>query len=151
VPDQPPPLAGPLPRERIRELVPHAGAMCLLDRMLTYDAGRIVCVATSHHDRDNPLRRDGVLGAVCGVEYAAQAMALHGALQGTRDQARAGYLVSLRDVRCLVATLDELPGDLEIMAEQQAQNGVIVAYRFDIRAAGRLLLGGRATVILDAG
>jgi len=63
--------------------LPHAGRMCLLERLESWDGDSITCIATSHRDADNPLRRGGHLHAVAGVEYAAQAMALHGNLLST--------------------------------------------------------------------
>jgi predicted hotdog family 3-hydroxylacyl-ACP dehydratase len=56
----------------IRALIPHAGAMCLLDRVESWDATHIRCVTDSHHRADNPLRQSNGLRAICGVEYAAQ-------------------------------------------------------------------------------
>jgi predicted hotdog family 3-hydroxylacyl-ACP dehydratase len=91
-------LTPPLDRGAIARLVPHGGAMCLLDRALFWDADSIVCEADRHRDPANPLRRDGRLPAVCGVEYALQAMALHGALLASGAAQPAGYLSSLRDV-----------------------------------------------------
>ncbi len=141
----------PLRRARIARLLPHAGAMCLLETVEACDEARIVCRATSHRDPGNPLRREGVLRAVSGVEYAAQAMALHGALRARREQPRVGYLVSVRDVRCDAATLDAHPGDLEIVAELLAGDDANVAYAFAIRALTLPLLSGRATVSLEPG
>lgn len=69
-----------LTREQILGLIPHQGTMCLLDRVLAWSAGEITCAASSHLAADNPLRRDGRLGAICGIEYGLQAAALHGAL-----------------------------------------------------------------------
>ena len=54
--------------------------MCLLDEVLSWDATRIRCRSNTHRTADNPLRAHGRLGAACGIEYAAQAMAVHGAL-----------------------------------------------------------------------
>jgi predicted hotdog family 3-hydroxylacyl-ACP dehydratase len=65
--------------------LPHAGRMCLLERLESWDGDSITCIATSHRDADNPLRRGGRLHAVAGVEYAAQAMALHGSLLSATD------------------------------------------------------------------
>ena len=53
-----------LSREAIAALVPHQGAMCLLDRALEWDAARIICEAESHAAPGNPLRRDGMLPAI---------------------------------------------------------------------------------------
>ena len=60
--------------------IPHHGSMCLLHAVSQWDERRIVCEALSHVDPDNPLRAQGRLGAANGVEYAAQAMAVHGGL-----------------------------------------------------------------------
>ncbi|MCY7388737.1 MAG: 3-hydroxylacyl-ACP dehydratase, partial [Burkholderiales bacterium] len=57
--------------------VPHTGRMCLLDRVLQWDAHAIRCSATSHRDPDNPLREAGGLAMLAGIEYAAQAAAVH--------------------------------------------------------------------------
>ena len=58
----------------ICRLIPHAGAMCLLDTVDAWTESCITCTATSHRDVSNPLRRREKLDAICGLEYAAQAM-----------------------------------------------------------------------------
>jgi predicted hotdog family 3-hydroxylacyl-ACP dehydratase len=137
-----------LEQARIRELVPHAGRMCLLERATYWDERRIRCTASSHLEADHPLRREGVLRTAAGIEYAAQAMALHGALLRGEHRAGAGVLLSLRDVRCRVPTLDALPGAIEVEAEQVMSDGANLIYAFAVRAAGEELLSGRATVVL---
>ena len=74
----------------IATLIPHTGAMVLLDRVEAWDTDGILCRARSHLDDDNPLRRDGRLAACCGLEYALQAAALHGALIAGGVPQRAG-------------------------------------------------------------
>jgi predicted hotdog family 3-hydroxylacyl-ACP dehydratase len=84
-----------LERSEIARLIPHAGAMCLLDAVVSWDADRIRCVSRTHRDPDNPLRAGAELDAVCGIEYAAQAMALHGGLAlSAGAPTPAGYLAS---------------------------------------------------------
>ena len=136
-------------RTEIAALIPHAGAMCLLDEVVCWDAAHILCRSGSHRQNDHPLAQDGQLPAVCGVEYAAQAMAVHGALSGSGGTTPAsGYLASLRDVACQVARLDSLDGDLEIEAEQLLGEAGRVIYRFAISCNGRPVLSGRAAVVL---
>jgi len=138
-------------REQIAGLIPHSGAMCLLDGVLQWDANHILCTSRSHRAVDNPLRTDGRLPAVCGVEYAAQAMAVHGGLAGkVGSRPRAGYLASLRDVVCLRDRLDDLEGDLVVEAEQVAGDGVHVIYQFRLRVGEVEVLNGKAMVVLDA-
>jgi predicted hotdog family 3-hydroxylacyl-ACP dehydratase len=136
----------------IAQRVPHQGRMCLLDRLQRWSATEIHCSARSHHDADNPLRSAGGLLAPCAIEYAAQAMALHGALAAPQGEPpSAGYLASVRGVRCAVARLDTVYGDLQIHAERQAGNAHQVLYRFRVQdARGALLVEGRATVVLNA-
>ena len=131
--------------------VPHAGAMCLLDRLLAWDAAGVRCSAVSHADPANPLRSAGGLLAPCAIEYAAQAMALHGALAAPAGRAPApGFLASARNVRLHVARLDDVPGAIEIEVAKIAGDERQALYRFALRAAdGRALVDGRAAVVLN--
>lgn len=125
--------------------------MCLLDRVLAWDAQRIVCSATSHRDMDNPLRQFDRLGAACGIEYAAQAMAVHGALAAPQDAPpRPGMLVSVRAVQLHASRIDDLVADLAVNVERISGDASMLLYQFSVRAAGRLLLEGRASVLLGS-
>lgn len=131
--------------------IPHQGSMCLLDAVVDWSPTSIACRAVSHTDPANPLRAADRLGVAAGIEYAAQAMAVHGALlAATNDPPRQGYLASVRGVQLHVARLDDLPGELCITAECLSGNGNHILYQFAIDHAGRCLLEGRAAVILDA-
>lgn len=142
-------LTPPLDRGAIARLVPHGGAMCLLDRALAWDAESIACEADRHRDPDHPLRRGGRLPAVCGVEYALQAMALHGALVGEGAAQPAGYLSSLRGVSLDGAErLDTVAGPLGIRALALAAEAGGFIYRFEVEGGGRILLTGQAAIIL---
>jgi predicted hotdog family 3-hydroxylacyl-ACP dehydratase len=137
-------------RAQIAGLIPHSGAMCLLDGVVQWDSDRILCTSRSHRAVDNPLRADGGLPAVCGVEYAAQAMAIHGALAGkVGGRPRAGYLASLRNVVCRRDRLDDLEGDLVVEAEHVAGDGAHVIYRFRLRVGEVEVLSGQAMVVLE--
>ena len=126
--------------------------MCLLDHVEAWDRQRIQCRASSHRAADNPLRAYGRLGAACGIEYAAQAMAVHGALLAPpeRTGARVGYLVSVRGTQLHVPRLDDISADLLVEATCITRSENNVLYRFSVSAAGRLLLDGRAAVVLNA-
>lgn len=144
-------------RAWIAARIPHQGSMCLLDGVVAWDTASIRCLATSHAHTDNPLRAQGRLAAVCGIEYAAQAMAVHGALLaetaqdgGAQQRPRTGYLASVRKLVLQVERLDDIPAPLEITAERISGEGATVLYAFVVGAAGRTLLSGRAAVILDA-
>lgn len=138
-------------KAEIATLIPHAGDMCLLDGVLDWDESSIRCISAQHRAPHNPLRRGGRLDAVCGVEFAAQAMAAHGRLAGGADGTpRAGYLASLRDLVCREERLDLLAGDLVISAERLMGDGARVIYGFALHCDGVELLSGRAAVVLDA-
>lgn len=125
--------------------------MCLLEAVVACSEGTIDCRATSHRNPDNPLRAEGRLGAANGIEYAAQAMAVHGALLAGQEGApRQGYLTSVRSVRLLVERLDDLPQALDIHAERLSADTNHILYQFSLSHAGQLLLDGRAAVVLDA-
>jgi predicted hotdog family 3-hydroxylacyl-ACP dehydratase len=142
----------PLDRDWIAQRIPHAGAMCLLDRVLAWDAGRLRCLATSHLSPGNPLRSGGRLSVVCGIEYAAQAAAVHGALRaaGGGEAPRGGFLASVRSVEFNARRLDTLDGGLIVEVERLSGDGNDALYQFRLLAAdGRALLTGRLAVRLD--
>jgi predicted hotdog family 3-hydroxylacyl-ACP dehydratase len=138
--------------------------MCLLDEVLAWDAARIRCRSGTHRSPDNPLRAHGRLGAACGIEYAAQAMAVHGALiaasaplaSTVSSQLRGsigagvGYLASVRNVALQVSRLDDLEEDLIAAAERITGDGRTVLYEFNVSSAGRVLMSGRASIVFDA-
>ena len=154
-----PTLPQTLGRDAIATLIPHSGAMCLLDRLLSWDAQRIACRATNHRAAGHPLRsRSGLLAPVA-IEYAAQAMALHGALigQAAGMPATPGYLASARGVRLHVLRLDDLPlahnaddpDELHIEATRQAGDAQQILYTFSVSHQGRPVADGRAAVVLN--
>jgi predicted hotdog family 3-hydroxylacyl-ACP dehydratase len=137
-------------KAEIEQRIPHAGKMCLLDGVLEWNADTIRCRAISHREPNNPLRRNGKLYAITGVEYASQAMAIHGALSGAvAGRPRAGYLASLRDVVCHRARLDDGAEELIISAERLMGDESRVVYGFSVASDGEEIVAGRATVVLD--
>jgi predicted hotdog family 3-hydroxylacyl-ACP dehydratase len=140
-----------LNHEQLCQLIPHAGTMCLLDSVIDWSAEEIQCRATSQCAPDNPLRHNHALAAINGVEYAAQAMAIHGALLS--DSARppsVGYLAALRDVQLMA---DSLHQESELLLHCRKlsgdSNGFI--YSFEVHGTTALLVSGRATVITQRG
>lgn len=140
-----------LDRAAIAARIPHQGSMCLLDAVTAWDDSRIACLASSHADPANPLRAEGRLGAANGIEYAAQAMAIHGALLAGNDgPPRQGYLASVRGVTLHVDRLDTLPEALTVCAERLSGDANNILYQFSLSHGADCLLEGRAAVILDA-
>ena len=134
----------------IAALIPHRDSMCLLHEVRHHDALSITCTARSHRLPTNPLLENGRLHSVCGVEYAAQAMAVHGALLAGRSRAvpRGGRLAGLRSLELNVTRLDDIDAELEISATLVLGDGNNMIYAFTVHASSQLLLSGRATVVL---
>lgn len=144
-------MAATLDRDAIAKMIPHAGTMCLLDQVVAWDASSIRCVSARHRLADNPLRHEGRLGVLGGIEFAAQAMATHGRLAGAvTAQPRAGMIASLRDIACHTDRLDACDDDLVIDATLVMGDDDRVIYSFSITCAKQKLLSGRATVLLQA-
>ena len=130
-----------LDRAGIAARIPHHGSMCLLDGVESWNDTQIHCQASSHTAPDNPLRAAGRLG-----------LAVHGALRAGADGApRTGYLTSVREVEFHAERLDRDTTPLDIHAECLSGDGNHLIYSFRLETAGRLLLTGRASVMLDAG
>jgi len=138
-----------LGKAEIAALIPHAGSMCLLDAVVHWDSKSITCVASNQRDSGHPLASDGRLDAICGVEYAAQTMAIHGGLIAGR-RPEAGYLASVRDVVCHTERLDTADGDLEVSATLLFGDIGGAVYGFVLRCGTETLLEGRAAVAIDA-
>ncbi|WP_157270453.1 3-hydroxylacyl-ACP dehydratase [Azohydromonas aeria] len=139
-----------LERADIAARIPHQDRMCVLDRVREWDADGVTCTTGSHRDADNPLRSASGLLSPCAIEYAAQAMAVHGALVAPPEAGpRPGFLASVRDVRLHTARLDLLPGDLEVQVWRLAGAGSQVLYQFRVSSDGALVAEGRAAVVLD--
>jgi len=131
-----------LTRAQIASRIPHAGAMCLLDSVLSWDATSIVCSAEAPAADHALANADGV-PAVAAVEYAAQAAAVHGALLDDSAAARAGMLAKLSHVELANGAID---GALTVRAELLSRVATGCMYDFSVadtqacRARGRLLV-----------
>ena len=131
--------------------IPHQGTMCLLDQVLSWDEQTIICGSSTHRATDNPLRAHGRLGAACAIEYAAQAIAVHGALLRTHtgtDESGLRLLASARQVELWVARLDDQAVDLRVSAQRLHSNTRGALYSFSVHAETSLLARGRASVLL---
>ena len=140
-----------LDRAGIALRIPHSGSMCLLERLEGWDTESIRCTTTTHALADNPLRTESGLLAPNAIEYAAQAMALHGGLLAEEGSApSAGFLASARNVKLAVARLDDVAGSLQVGARRLSGDDRQILYEFTVAAEdGRMLAEGRAVVVLN--
>src|SRR5260221_1645467 len=129
----------PLDRQWIEQHIPHKGRMCLLDEVLSWDATRIRCRSATHRSADNPLRLHGRLGIACGIEYAAQAMAVHGALRAASLSLEnpGGLLASGRGLTMNVDRLADIGGSLLARGAPVPGDRTIGVYQFSLAYAAR--------------
>ena len=137
-------------RDELCARIPHAGSLCLIDRVTAWDEDRIQCSTQTHHDPANPLRRDGHLWAVHLIEYAGQAAALHGALARCKPEDAEGprtLLAAVSSVELDVRFLDILDGPLDIFAVRELSSSRNAIYRFSAAAPGQSVGRGRFVVM----
>lgn len=128
--------------------LPHGDDMRLLDRVVHFDADSIRCMANSHRDRENPMRIDNSLPILCGLEYAAQALALHGVLVASRspdivlnrDQI---FIVMVKGVSCRVDRLDVYDAELQVNGRIVFRQNAAAVYDFSLEADGDILIEGQ--------
>jgi predicted hotdog family 3-hydroxylacyl-ACP dehydratase len=138
-----------LTHDTLCEMIPHHGSMCLLDSVIEWNETSISCRATSQCERHNPLRQNDVLTAINGVEYAAQAMAVHGALlDRAADKPGVAYLAALRGVTLHCDTLHQYP-ELILQCQRLGGDSNGFIYTFQVNNDKTVLLEGRATVIKE--
>ena len=138
-----------LSRQALCDLMPHAGAMCLIDELLQWDSDSILCRSHSHRSPTNPLRGADGLSAVHAIEYAAQAIGLHGGLlaQSVGDAPAAGMLVSLRQTRLSRERLDDTEELLTVSAQRLLADSMSLLYAFEVNLAHETVATGRAAII----
>lgn len=135
-----------LDRDAIAARIPHTGRMVLLDRVIEWDAHAIRCGTRSHLDSHNPLREPHGLPVWAGLEYGAQAAAVHGTLIAG-GAPRRGYLALVRDARPLCERLDGIEGELVARATLVHADPAGAIYDLELTCATRVLLTGRATLM----
>jgi predicted hotdog family 3-hydroxylacyl-ACP dehydratase len=136
----------------VANLIPHQGAMCLLDSIDNWDARSIVCSATSHWRPDHPLKGSSGLHAVCAIEYGAQAVAAHARLLAGTDPGphRLGFLASVRDVVMSGLRLDDLDDPLTVRAERILSQDDGHIYEVTVTAGPNPILTGRIMVMASS-
>lgn len=142
-----------LTREQIRALIPHAGAMCLLDSVIEWDHAGIHCRSESHRREHHPLRRNGCVAAVHLVEYAAQAAAVHAGLLARESgdgPPPGGFLAGVREVELAEQSVDSVMTPLDIRVHRQLGGAQGVIYRFVVDSAGAVQSSGQLTIVSAA-
>jgi predicted hotdog family 3-hydroxylacyl-ACP dehydratase len=136
-------------RTDVERLLEHAGDMCLLDCTTEWDEQNICCSAPAPQ-AGHPLMRDGRVPAIAGIEYAAQAAALHGALLDTVMTRRSGMLASLRGVTLHRSWFPASKKSLMIHAKLRSRTDGGCMYSFEVISGQQTITCGSLMVVFTA-
>ena len=138
----------------VAELVPHAGALVVLERVLDHRGEETLCAARVAPG-DLLADASGAVPAWMGLEYMAQCIAVRAGLERRAggDAPRVGFLLGSRRVRLRVASF--APGQrLEVRARRMfgAATGM-VSFECEIRDAqsGAPLADARLNCFMPSG
>lgn len=146
--------------QEIEQHLPHAGKMSLLDKVCHADSSWLSATATSHLNGDNPLRFNGKLASINGIEYAAQAMAIHGFLLSEEKQAgslsnekkedsiQAGYIATVRNIEIYTPFFPQSESVIMIEVNQLMSDKNGFTYQFHISCEKKALISGKITIFL---
>lgn len=132
----------------IRELVPHSGAMVLLDRVLSADAENLCAEVAIHAGSVFYEATSAGVGSWVGIEYMAQAIAAHAGYLARLAGApvKIGFLLGARRYEAQLPLFVE-GSVLQVHVQQalQGENG-LGAFECRIEMAGAVLAQATITV-----
>lgn len=142
-------------KSQICQLLPHSGTMCLIDEIVSWDKEMLLAKTMSHTEIKNPLSHESSLNSIHGVEYAAQAMALHSALMKSAEKEQTesrGYLASVKNIKILQEYLFEKQGDdltallIKVFVLMAGNQGF--SYQFEVLKGDKVYISGKITIFL---
>lgn len=136
------------PVDKIGRHLPHAGRMVLIERVIFSNASTIRCLCHDPRDPLHPLRQGGILPVTAGIEYAAQAAALHAASGRQSNRPATGHLAILQNIQWSTDRLDLIDSDIEIIADQVSALPIGLHYRFCLNAGEHELMAGGIIIAL---
>lgn len=132
----------------IGELVPHSGAMVLLDRVLSADAENLCAEVTIHAGSVFYDAPSAGVGSWVGIEYMAQAIAAHAGYLARLAGApvKIGFLLGARRYEAqLPLFVDGSVLQVHVQQALQGENG-LGAFECRIEMAGAVLAQATITV-----
>jgi predicted hotdog family 3-hydroxylacyl-ACP dehydratase len=141
----------------ICKLLPHTGLMCLIDQVISKDKRSLVATTSSHLQADNPLLYNDRINSIIGIEYAAQTMAIHAAIEYIKNnpqqkKSMGGYLATTRNVNIYSDILYRSDSNnfspLIISVNLLMQDTQGYTYEFTIDCDTNKLISGRLTIFL---
>ncbi len=135
--------------------LPHGGNMQLIKKVKAWDEHSIHCQTNSHLSRSNPLLDASHLPATSAIEYAAQALALHGVIKkqakGLLDQANKAFVVSAKGLHFDQVNLSQFEQTLDVSATVLIGNSQSAVYSVQVSAGDHCFLKGDLGVMSHSG
>ena len=151
-------------REEISIYLPHKGTMMLIDKIESFTENEIIAKSINHLDINHPLLKENRLGLAIGIEYAAQASAIHSRInaevniqnidkhlpnvQTSLAPIIPGKLVSVREINCFSKYLNIPKTSLIISAKQEQVSAQALIYSFLVANENQKLISGRLMIHL---
>lgn len=142
----------PVNKQEVARCLPHEGPMVLLERVLQCTEESLECETSTHLQPEHPLSIEGQLSVFAGVEYAAQAMALHKCLNAESDgKVRSGFVAVTSNLMPHLVVLNQASGTLNVAVNMLDSSGGGSLYEFHISHGQKKLpvLDGRLLVMLS--
>lgn len=135
----------------VADLVPHAGSMLLVRRVLAHSGERTVCEVDAS-DSELFAAADGRVPAWVGLEYMAQCVAVHGGLRAREagEGPRVGMLLGTRRLRLHVDFF--VPGEVvRVSATRVHASAQMLSFACEIHDGDgdRLLAAARLNVFVS--
>jgi predicted hotdog family 3-hydroxylacyl-ACP dehydratase len=129
----------------IRELVPHAPPMLLLDELLERGPGRARCAVRLRPD--SPFMEDGRVRALVSLEYMGQAAACAGPPSpGQAGAAGGGLLLGTRELTLAVEHF-RAGDELVVEAERISGDERVSSFRCSVHREGARVAGATLSVL----
>lgn len=138
-------------QKEISMLIPHGPGMSLIDEVVEWDQQSLAARTMSHTAPDNPLRGRGALHCVHSIEYAAQCMAVHAALNDEVAVRRPMVVGALKNVHLSDIRLSALSSALVIQVYMAMAGNTGAIYDFSVQHLDDTVAGGRVTLLVNPG
>lgn len=136
-------------QEDISALIPHGSGMSLIDEIVEWDQQSLVARTMSHTVPGNPLRGSEYLHSVHSIEYAAQCMAVHAALNEEGGVGRPMVVGALKHVHLSDVSLSALPSALVIHVQLVMAGNTGAIYDFSVQHLDATVASGRVTLLVN--
>lgn len=123
--------------------------MSLIDEIVEWDQQSLAARTMSHTAPDNPLRGSEDLHCVHSIEYAAQCMAVHAALNEGVGVGRPMVVGALKNVHLSDVRLSALSSALVIQVHRVMAGNTGAIYDFSVQHLDATVASGRVTLLVN--